>query len=737
MRGLRAGALFLCAVATALGAMAPDLEFRFSFRLLVGMLYLLAGASWAVAAAVAGRLEVVKTGMEAPAVLFYAVLAASTVMSICVRSSLVQALTWFALGVGFLVVSNLMTDSRRRALLVVTLIACGAVVAAHGIEQRLVTIPQTREKFASQRALALRQAGVPEDSADDFGGRLEKNWVRGTFVSPNSLGGLLALVFPMALGLTIDQWRERRLVLGREHFVVNILAMAAMLACLYLTNSKGSWLAFGACMVYFYCRSGEWLRRRLGRPLAVAMGAGVVLILIGQQTRLLPPAREYWGSLLARTSYWRGAVEVIARRPLFGVGGGNFGPAYCSVKLGPDEETRLVHNDYLQVAVEMGLIGLLAYLALWWRFWRFVFGRRSPPEEDLPPPGASAGWTWAPAGVGALVFGLAFLFVLAPGPEKSFWFRAWPLALGLVWLAVALVNLRPEAAFRLGPDSATMRGAEAGLVAFLVHGLLDFDLTVQGIAQAVAMTAAVVVSARISGPARERARVTLGSAGRTVLALGSLALAFGLWFGLAEPAILGRALREGALSMASRLPLDERLRMLERSARLDPLDDRTQAYLSHLYSRLRERIEARRLRGDTAPAGAHWADSPTLAKVTRHAGRAAELNPWVSAHHKRLAEVHLEAYRLAGLPDMLKKAHREMRRAVRLFPSKPSLYVELARISELDGQPGGAVRLYRKALELTERQAHGRNRLSAEQIADVRKRIEELEAKFRPRPREG
>ena len=246
------------------------------------------------------------------------------------------------------------------------------------------------------------------------------------------------------------------------------------------------------------------------------------------------------------------------------------------------------------------------------------------------------------------------------------------------------------------------------------------------------MVAALIVSSRIGGEGGAgRARFSLGSAGRTVLALGSVALAFGVWFGLAEPAILARALREGALNIVSPSPLDEQRRMLERSARLDPLDDRTQACLSHLYSRVRNRIRAERMRG-AAPPGE---DAPTLAKVTRHAERAAELSPRVSAHHRRLAEVYLEGYGLTGLPDMLKKAHRETRLAVRLFPSKPVLYVALARISELDGQPGGALRLYRKALELTRNQAHGRNRLSEEETKAVRRRVGELEAQLGAHPR--
>ena len=743
VRVLRAAALCLCALAATVGALAPDLSFRFWVRLVVAMLFLSAGSLWALAAAVTGRLEARRTGMGAPALLFFAALAASTVMAVCLRSALIQSLVWFSFAVGYLVVSQLARDSNRRALFVVALVACGAAVAVHGMQQRFVTLPEGRARFARQRDTVLREAGVPRDAAQDFEGRIGKNWVMSTFLSPNSLAGFLVLVFPMALGLSLDQWRERRLILGRDHFALNGLALAAALVCLYQTNSKGGWLAFAAAMIFFFIRSEAWLKRRIGRPLALGAATVVVVLVVGQQTRLLPPLKEYSGSFMVRANYWRGAVEIIAQRPLFGVGGGNFPAAYCAVKGGGDEETRLVHNDYLQITVETGVFGLLAYLALWWRFWRFVVKEPAQPvlEKDSEGEG-HPGWAAPIVGIAAGTFGLAAFFGLAPGSERGVWLWGWPVALGLWWVGLALLNMRPEARFPLTPSSATMRGAEAGLVGFLVHGLLDYDLFVQGIAQTVAMMAALVVACRLEGgEARDTLR-RLGSFGRTALAMGSVAIALGLWWGLGEPAIAARATREGALDPAADMDLSERLKALEAAARLDPLDDRTQAMLAAFYHTKRERAERleRELKAGNQsayPPGLHWADKPALGDIIRHARRAVELNPARSSHQRRLAKLYLESHRLTGLPDSLKNAYRAMRRAVELFPSRPLLYVELARISELDRKPGGALDLYRKALLLNKEQAHARNRLDDAEQQAIRDRVRALEKELRAHPRQG
>ncbi|HRU07671.1 MAG TPA: O-antigen ligase family protein [Candidatus Brocadiia bacterium] len=486
-----------------------------------------------------------------------------------------------------------------------------------------------------------------------------------------------------------------------------------MLVCLFLTKSKGGWIAFAAAMTFFALRSEEWLRRRLGKPALMALAGLAVVAIIAQEARLTPPLADYKGSLEGRVGYWRGALQIVVQRPLFGVGGGNFPEAYSAVKRASDEETKFVHNDYLQIAVEMGVFGLLGYLALWWRFWRVV-GRRGPD----PPPGEDGGgdwWVW-PLGLGFVVFGLALVFGFAPGSEKSWWRQGWPLALTLTWVSLALLNLRPAARVSLSPRSFAVAGIQAGLAGFLIHGLADFDLFVHGLAETVAVLAGLCVAVATAGREDEARPRRLSSTGRLALAAAGLAAMLGFWWGMGERLVMASALQDDATNVTLDLSDLDRIKKLEAAARLDPLDDTTQARLADLY----------------------WFRRGDMTKALGCAEEAARLSPARSEHYARLARLHLESYMRTRLPKALQLAYGNMRRAVGLFPSFPALWVELALISQMEGRPSEALDYLREALWLNRDQYHHvRRKLAPEMEAAARERMETLERELRAHSREA
>ncbi|NLL18056.1 MAG: hypothetical protein GX262_03400, partial [Clostridia bacterium] len=63
--------------------------------------------------------------------------------------------------------------------------------------------------------------------------------------------------------------------------------------------------------------------------------------------------------------FWSGeALQLIKNRPLFGYGGGGWESVYRSNQAYNYSSTQ-VHNDWLQLGVETGALGLLAWLGLW------------------------------------------------------------------------------------------------------------------------------------------------------------------------------------------------------------------------------------------------------------------------------------------------------------------------------------------------------------------------------------
>jgi hypothetical protein len=167
----------------------------------------------------------------------------------------------------------------------------------------------------------------------------------GTSVDPNVLGGLLIMVG----ALTAPQLFARRPLFDRR--LVALIA-AAMGLCLLLTFSRGSFMGVGAALLALAV-----LRYRKLIPLAVI---GLLLLW------LAPPTQGYVTHFIQglqvedlatqmRIGEYRDAVTLIQRYPILGVGFAG----------SPDIDTYVsVAMVYLLIAVEMGLVGLAAFLLI-------------------------------------------------------------------------------------------------------------------------------------------------------------------------------------------------------------------------------------------------------------------------------------------------------------------------------------------------------------------------------------
>ena len=192
--------------------------------------------------------------------------------------------------------------------------------------------------------------------------------------SPNALalflGRFLAFCWPFVL-LPPSRSCQRWLYL---------LAFGLGLAALYLTYSRGAWLAVGVAVCFVVTLVGS---RRL---LLAAAGAGVLLS--AALAFLLP-----WGRLLsqatsARRLYvWQAAWNMIRDHPLFGVGLDNFlyhYPNYMLKEAWPEPNISHPHNVLLDFWTRLGILGVLAMVWLQTIFWRngvHLYRRLAPGGE--------------------------------------------------------------------------------------------------------------------------------------------------------------------------------------------------------------------------------------------------------------------------------------------------------------------------------------------------------------------
>lgn len=194
----------------------------------------------------------------------------------------------------------------------------------------------------------------------------------GTYFNPNHLAGFLEMLAPAGLAFTVA---GRLNPLGR---IVLGYASAMALAGIGVSLSRGGWLASGLAMVVLLAvlmRQGVH-RAVCGVLLAVLVLAGAGFVLENQLTQRRFAAMFQEGRIQdVRFRLWEPAVEIWRENFWFGAGPGHFDVRFRQhrppdVQMRPDR----AHNDYLNTLADWGLVGAalvaLPWLLLFAGLWR-------------------------------------------------------------------------------------------------------------------------------------------------------------------------------------------------------------------------------------------------------------------------------------------------------------------------------------------------------------------------------
>lgn len=240
----------------------------------------------------------------------------------------------------------------------------------------------------------------------------------GTYISPNHLAGFLEMVLPLALAHTL---------VGRERALTKILlgyAALVLMAGIVVSASRGSWVSTVLALVFF---CGTLLSHRNHRLpalalLVVLMVSGGVMVTRTDffKARFHQAAGPGKVDLNTRYDMWSAAVRLWKDHFWTGAGPGHYDvrwSAYrpASVQLRADR----AHNDYLNTLADWGVVGAGLILAA----------------------------------LGALAVGVIMTWKQVRRGENDF--RS---------------NLSNKFAFVLG--------ASCGLLALLVHSMVDFNLQI-------------------------------------------------------------------------------------------------------------------------------------------------------------------------------------------------------------------------------------------------------------------
>ena len=176
-----------------------------------------------------------------------------------------------------------------------------------------------------------------------------------SFATPNAFGCYLATVIPFLISSFFLKLRPKA-----SRFIYSGL-FALLFACLLLTVSRGAWLAFLTSVLFM----SIWIH-----------GLAVFLLILGMfiiatyvfyppflKERLIKFFVFSDTSSIDRKFIWQAGWKMFVANPWLGVGLGTF---MFNFKKFISEDYQYTaayaHNCYLQMASEMGLIGLLAFL---------------------------------------------------------------------------------------------------------------------------------------------------------------------------------------------------------------------------------------------------------------------------------------------------------------------------------------------------------------------------------------
>ena len=259
--------------------------------------------------------------LKRPFVLFFLALIISVIFSTFKLNSFIELYRYISALLLFLIIATLNHENRTRVARI--LVFAGLAIALFGIYQRF---------FGFKDILGyLTKQNSPTSFTIDY---ISRKRVFYPFVTPNTLGGYLAMILPLALIFKDRNW------------LIVPLSFA-----LLLTQSMGALLSLFFAVLIYFSFQGKLKKREIIFLLSLILIIICVFVArVGIQKEHARPLM----STLMRLNYWKESLLVIKKFPLTGVGLGNF---FISSSL-------FAHNSFLQILAEMGILGIIAFIWL-------------------------------------------------------------------------------------------------------------------------------------------------------------------------------------------------------------------------------------------------------------------------------------------------------------------------------------------------------------------------------------
>jgi len=185
---------------------------------------------------------------------------------------------------------------------------------------------------------------------------------------PNDIGLVLLTSSALLFGICTDKAVPQRTAL----LAISLLGFSSVLA----TQSRGAFLGLCAVAIFFMLATRDVREKGFYRFPGFRVLA-IIVVVVGIVLALTPESS--WDRILTvfelesdyntstergRVAIWERGMEAFLQSP-WGVGGG----AYQAADMRAGGSYMTAHNSFLQIAVELGVVGLLIYLSIYKQIW--------------------------------------------------------------------------------------------------------------------------------------------------------------------------------------------------------------------------------------------------------------------------------------------------------------------------------------------------------------------------------
>jgi len=259
---------------------------------------------------------------------------------------------------------------------------------AGGVLQALLAIFQ----FATQSTFAMEWLGIAAHPIYTGGtavieGANIGRWLRayGGLSHPNMLGGYLSFVIITVISVfSVRDWdfEYKKLII--------ILVLMILVTGVFVSFSRSAWLVtivtllFSSFHVLFHDKGHS---QEVVDSVIVSTSLFIILAVVSLplvQTRLAASSTTELKSISQRAVGLDRAVEILDKNSVLGVGAGNYTAALIS-KL-PNEPGwfyQPVHNAFLLILIEFGVVGVLLLLSIAISWYYFMFYRKEVHPDDV------------------------------------------------------------------------------------------------------------------------------------------------------------------------------------------------------------------------------------------------------------------------------------------------------------------------------------------------------------------